>query len=612
MNGPSDPSAHSIPDIRRQIDDIDNTLLDLINQRLNLARQIGELKKTSGNPVMDATRENEILSRLTGRNTGPLNAEALRHIFGHFIAISREIQAPLPPQKNHLEGEGETWPQDMTGLENRLTVPLPDVFFPSISAATALYGVMGDPVGHSLSPVMHNAAFRKAGMDAVYTAFHVKDLKAAVAGIRALNIRGVSVTLPHKIAIMDLLDDVDPAAHSIGAVNTVVHRSGRLLGFNTDSPGAMAALMAQTPVAGKQVAVLGSGGAARAVAHGVSACGGNLVVVSRNETAGRQLAQDMNGRFGLLADFTAEGIDILINATSVGMAPDSDATPVPAQCLRPEMTVMDIVYTPLETRLLKDARAAGCRVVDGLSMLIHQGALQFEHWTGEKAPVAEMEAAARQTMARNTLVSLSPQAVFLGGEGRGEGGSKSDAIRIELTQDKKDLKKFQKHTSKKLRKKTKGGVWRFVVFEVIGGFIALTGFTIMGVYGASVHWPTAFVFSLLWIYGGFYVFGNLKRIEKDFGGSGLGESHLYSFTKDGISLQVKDYYAWCSWNEIQEVERVKGMILLFIYPAVAYVFPEHKLEDPDGFYQSIMTLYENAKKPGTPPQKNLTQDPCHD
>ncbi|MDL2269283.1 shikimate dehydrogenase [Desulfosarcina sp. OttesenSCG-928-A07] len=362
------PPAAGLLEIRRQIDDIDNTLLDLVNQRLNLARQIGALKKTSGNPVLDPDRESEVLNRLTCRNTGPLPTSVLRHLFSGIMAAAREVQRVSPASTSEAA--------------------------PFLSSATALYGVMGDPVAHSLSPILHNAAFGEAGINAVYAAFQVQDLPGAVAGIRALNIRGVSITLPHKIAVMDLLDEVDPMARQIGAVNTVVNDKGRLLGFNTDSPGATAALMAQTPVAGKQVAVLGSGGAARAVAHGVSACGGNLVVVSRNETAGRQLAQDMNGQFGLLADFTGKEIDILINATSVGMAPDIDATPVPAQCLQPEMTVMDIVYTPLETQLLKDARAAGCRVVDGLSMLVHQGALQFEHWTGRKAPVAVMAAAA--------------------------------------------------------------------------------------------------------------------------------------------------------------------------------------------------------------------------
>lgn len=261
----------------------------------------------------------------------------------------------------------------------------------TIDAHTRLYAVLGDPVSHSLSPSMHNAAFAQTGHNGVYTAFRVSDLPNAIAGIRALNIHGCSVTIPHKVAVMDLLDEIDPLALRIGAVNTIVNDGGRLAGFNSDSPGAMAALLEKTPVAHRQVAVIGAGGAARALAHGIINHGGYLTVVNRSTDNGRQLARELESDFCPLSDFSGVGFDVLINTTSVGMVPAIDRMPVGHACLRPGMTVMDIVYNPLETRLLMAARDAGCTVVDGVAMFVHQGACQFERWTGKKAPVQLMK-----------------------------------------------------------------------------------------------------------------------------------------------------------------------------------------------------------------------------
>jgi shikimate dehydrogenase len=268
-----------------------------------------------------------------------------------------------------------------------------------IDAHTRLYAVVGDPVGHSLSPVMLNAAFAQANYNGVYTAFQVNDLPNAIAGIRALGIHGCSVTIPHKVAVMELLDEIDPMALRIGAVNTIVNEAGRLAGFNSDSPGAMAALLEKTPVAHRRVAVIGAGGAARALAHGIAENGGRLTIVNRTPAKGQQLAQELRSDFCPLTDFSGVGFDIMVNTTSVGMAPDVDRMPLGHACLRPGMTVMDIVYNPLETRLLRAARDAGCTVVDGVAMFVHQGACQFERWTGKKAPV--------QLMKRIVLESLS-------------------------------------------------------------------------------------------------------------------------------------------------------------------------------------------------------------
>lgn len=261
----------------------------------------------------------------------------------------------------------------------------------NIDSNTQLYAVMGNPITHSLSPVMHNAAFRHAGHNGVYLAFQVTDLHAAIQGIRALNIRGCSVTLPHKVAVMDLLDHVDPMARQIGAVNTIVNEKGRLDGFNSDSPGAMAALLEKTPIAHRHVAVIGAGGAARALAYGVKTHGGRLTIVNRSPDSGKRLASELESDFCPLADFSSRGCDMLINTTSMGMIPHTDQMPVSHACLRPAMTVMDVVYNPLETRLIKAARSAGCTVVDGVAMFVHQGACQFERWTGKKAPVRLMK-----------------------------------------------------------------------------------------------------------------------------------------------------------------------------------------------------------------------------
>ncbi|WP_372679539.1 shikimate dehydrogenase [Desulfosarcina sp.] len=272
---------------------------------------------------------------------------------------------------------------------------------PRIDSNTRLYAVLGSPVGHSLSPVMHNVAFRQTGHNGVYVALHVTDLPGAVAGIRALGIHGCSVTIPHKVAVMGLLDHVDPMARRIGAVNTIVNEAGRLCGFNSDGPGAMAALLEKTPVVRRRVAVIGAGGAARSLAHGIADHGGQLTIVNRSQGRGRRLADELKCDFCLLEDFSGVGYDILINTTSVGMVPDTDQMPVTHACLRPGMTVMDIVYNPLETRLLSAARRAGCTVVDGVAMFVHQGAFQFERWTGKQPPV--------QLMRRTVLEVLANQ-----------------------------------------------------------------------------------------------------------------------------------------------------------------------------------------------------------
>ena len=271
-------------------------------------------------------------------------------------------------------------------------------------AKTRLCGIIGNPVEHSLSPAMHNAAFERLGLNFAYLAFRVTDVEGAIRGVRALALRGLSVTVPHKVAVIPFLDAVDPVAKSIGAVNTVVNDGGRLTGYNTDWTGFVRSLEAHVPAAGRRVALLGAGGAARAIAFGLREKGASLTILNRAEEIGmaRDLAAEIGCPHGDLARAQAiASADIVVNATSVGMAPLQDQVPVAPAGFRPEQVVVDIVYNPMETRFLREARARGCRTVPGCEMLLLQGVTQFELWTGQAAPVDLMRSVLKERLAAN-------------------------------------------------------------------------------------------------------------------------------------------------------------------------------------------------------------------
>lgn len=268
----------------------------------------------------------------------------------------------------------------------------------NIDGQTRVYGILGRPVAHSLSPAMHNAAFRELGLNAVYVAFPVADLAQAVAGLRGLDICGVSVTIPFKEDIIALLDEIDPQAARMGAVNTVVNREARLRGYNTDWQGALKALEEKTEIPGKRFLILGAGGAARAIAFAILEQGGQAAVTDLDMNKALALARQLWVEVlapDSLAQYSAQ---VLINATPVGMEPQERDIPLAPDLLSRYEVVMDIVYRPLETRLLREARTRGCRVIDGLQMLIHQGAAQFELWTGRSAPVEVMARAAYDSL----------------------------------------------------------------------------------------------------------------------------------------------------------------------------------------------------------------------
>jgi len=283
----------------------------------------------------------------------------------------------------------------------------------AISGKTKICGVIGYPIEHTMSPVMHNTAFSKLGLDYVYVAFRVKaaELSQAVAGMKALNITGLNVTIPHKVSIIPFLDKLDPLAEKIGAVNTVTNNDGVLTGANTDASGFLQALMDQgVDPAKKRVAILGAGGAARAICFSLAERGAELVILNRKLELdwAEKLAAEISGAFNkevpalelneanLAA--TLGKSELLVNATSVGMIPNPDQTPVPASLLKPGMVVFDAVYNPIQTRLRREAEAIGAKTISGLDMLVWQGALAFEKWTGQKPPFAIMQQAAMKVL----------------------------------------------------------------------------------------------------------------------------------------------------------------------------------------------------------------------
>jgi shikimate dehydrogenase len=283
---------------------------------------------------------------------------------------------------------------------------------PRVNSKTQLVGLIGWPVGHSVSPRMHNVAFAATGLDWCYLPLPVPTTPAtrigeAVLGLRALGLRGANVTVPHKQAVMPFLDALSPAARAMGAVNTIiVHADGTLAGDNTDAPGFVADLQAHgVAVAGKRVLILGAGGSARAVVYGLGQAGAaSISLVNRTIARAHELVDALQSHVpacrldaGTLPDdlaALADDADIIVNTTSLGMSPNIDTSPWPTtQPLRPSHVVYDLVYNPRETRLLAHAQQHGAQAIGGIGMLVWQGALAFEHWTGIRPPVELMRQA---------------------------------------------------------------------------------------------------------------------------------------------------------------------------------------------------------------------------
>ena len=285
-----------------------------------------------------------------------------------------------------------------------------------MSGKTIVCGIIGDPIEHTMSPAMHNAAFQTLGLDYTYVPFRVKslELKKAIEGIRGLNLRGLNVTIPHKVAVMQFLDRIDPLAEKIGAVNTIVNDDGILSGYNTDATGFLQTLHDKdVDPEDKKVLLLGAGGAARAIGNVLAGEKARITILNRRQELSwaEDLAHLLTRHYGAKVNIgeltpenlqrAIEGVDIVVNSTSLGMSPDDDQTPVPADLLGASLTVFDVVYNPYETRLLREAKAAGAKTINGLEMLVRQGAIAFEKWTGIKAPVDVMRQSALDLLQKN-------------------------------------------------------------------------------------------------------------------------------------------------------------------------------------------------------------------
>lgn len=272
-----------------------------------------------------------------------------------------------------------------------------------VTGKTKIVGLIGNPVKHSVSPEMHNAAFDETDLDFIYVTFKVKNeyVEEAIKGIKSLNITGANVTIPYKSTVMTHLDEIKSTAEKIGAVNTIVRKNSNLIGHNTDGQGVLKSLEDNVGnVRKKKVMLLGAGGAARAIGFTLADQGVNLTISNRSKRKGEKLATEILEKTGIKVKHVTqekekiaeelEEKDILIDSTPVGMHPNENKSILSSEEINENLTVMDIVYNPRKTKLLKEAEKAGAETVSGLEMLVYQGAASFELWTGETPPVEKM------------------------------------------------------------------------------------------------------------------------------------------------------------------------------------------------------------------------------
>ncbi|MBY9004988.1 MAG: shikimate dehydrogenase [Candidatus Lokiarchaeota archaeon] len=272
------------------------------------------------------------------------------------------------------------------------------------STRTNIICIFGHPIEHSMSPIMHNIAFKDLGLDYIYIAIDIapNNLKQAFDVVRALDIKGANITVPHKKRTLQYVDEISPIARKIGAINTIKNEDGKLIGTNTDASGAKKALKeANIDINEKNVMILGAGGAARALAHSLIEETNNLFIVNRTSNRGKNLARELTKEYhkevlfkkfkNKIFEEKLPSIDILVNTTTIGMFPDIHISPIPKNYLHDDLTIFDIIYNPLETQLMKDASEKGCRVLGGLDMLIYQGVLSFEWWTNQTPNVELMK-----------------------------------------------------------------------------------------------------------------------------------------------------------------------------------------------------------------------------
>ncbi|MBS7655017.1 shikimate dehydrogenase [Candidatus Bathyarchaeota archaeon] len=279
------------------------------------------------------------------------------------------------------------------------------------TSETEVYGLIGYPVKHSISPQIHNSAFKTLKINAVYLTFEVKKefLKKALDGVKALGVKGVNVTIPYKIDVVKHLDELSQEATLIGAVNTILNTNGKLIGFNTDGIGVLKAFKAyKVELTGKKVVLLGAGGAAKAIGYAIADKVNSLIILNRTKRKALMLSKELKRKLkanALGGDLTLESLrkslinaDIIVNATSIGMTPNFNQTPVPKELLKSNMVVLDVVYNPLETKLLQEAKEAGAKCINGVEMLVQQAAEAFKIWFKVDPPIDEMRKAALKSL----------------------------------------------------------------------------------------------------------------------------------------------------------------------------------------------------------------------
>ena len=276
--------------------------------------------------------------------------------------------------------------------------------FNFFNAQTKVLCIIGHPIEHSMSPIMHNATIRNLNLNFIYLAFNItpSNLAITVEAFRVLNFKGINVTIPFKQEIMKYLDEIDPVAQKIGAVNTIKNENGYLTGRNTDAEGAKKTILnAGYNISGSNILLLGAGGAARALSYALAGDIDKIIIANRTERRAEKLTMELKKGFGINAvpkryninilKEESKKADILINTTPIGMYPNVDKSPVPAEFLHKELIVFDLVYNPLETKLIKDAITKGCKTIRGLDLLVNQGASAFEWWTNKKPNVNLMK-----------------------------------------------------------------------------------------------------------------------------------------------------------------------------------------------------------------------------
>jgi len=272
-----------------------------------------------------------------------------------------------------------------------------------ISSETKIVGLIGNPVEHSMSPSMQNPAFQQKGLNYAYVTFKVeeKNIEKALEGIKGLEIEGVNVTIPHKSSVIPHLDNIENTAKKIGAVNTIKREKNELVGHNTDGKGALKSLKNNVgEIKNKKVLMLGAGGAAKAIGYTLVENGATLTISNRSEEKGKNLASEISEKTSTEVEHISQKNqtlkkeikkhDILVDSTSVGMHPNEDQTLLKSEMMDEDLIVMDIVYNPKKTKLLREAEKAGATTISGLEMLVYQGAESFEIWTGENAPIEVM------------------------------------------------------------------------------------------------------------------------------------------------------------------------------------------------------------------------------